>query len=84
MIVKQNSLPLLRRSKLLPGESLPSLLERLAKLNYYEHSRVIENICRIRTGNRYVDNAARPKSAQTFLQLARLTRVNEHQMSYAM
>ena len=37
--------PLLRRTQLLPGESLPSLLERLAQLNYYPSLRMLSCIC---------------------------------------
>lgn len=37
--------PLLRRSNLLPGESLLSLVERLTPLNYYS-PRMINRLCR--------------------------------------
>ena len=64
--------PLLRRSNLLPGESLPSLLERLSRLNYYNtgtiswlfHSNKSDQ-CRI--------DITQPNSPQAFFQLAQLT-----------
>ena len=65
--------PLLRRSELLPGESLPSLLERLARFNYYHHAGVIAWICRDRAGDCSRDYFARPRRLQTFRQLAHLT-----------
>ena len=72
-----NMQPLLRRTPLLPGESLPSLLERLAQLNYYPHSRLIGQICHERTGRHgHPDHIARPKYAQTFFHLGQLTRIS--------
>ena len=38
--------PLLRRTLLLPGESLPSLVERLAQLNHYCGTAVLTWLCR--------------------------------------
>ncbi|MCP4543036.1 MAG: TniQ family protein [Chloroflexi bacterium] len=72
---------LLRRTQLLPGESLPSLLERLAQLNYYPHSGVLGWICRERISNSAPqDNIACPKQAQTFFQLARLAQISPDEL----
>ena len=38
--------PLLRRTLLLPGESLPSLVERLTQLNHYHGTAVLTWLCR--------------------------------------
>jgi hypothetical protein len=68
--------PLLRRTQLLPGESLSSLLERLAQLNYYPSLSVLHLICREHLdlpANR--DDLARPRWHETFLQLADLTHI---------
>jgi len=72
---------LLRRTQLLPGESLPSLLERLAQLNYYPHSGVLGWICRERMDNSAPqDNVTRPKQTQTFFQLAQLTQISPEEL----
>jgi hypothetical protein len=73
----QPSLLLLRRTPLLPGESLVSLLERLAQLNYYPSPLTLDHICRQRLkppANK--DDLARPKWAETFLQLSDLTKIS--------
>jgi len=76
-----SELPLLRRTKLLPGESLPSLLARLAQLNYYPHWGLIGRICCEGTENPLsLDYIARPKQAQTFFQLARLTLIHPEEL----
>lgn len=65
--------PLLRRTKLLPGETLPSLLERLTRLNYYDHPGVISQICQDADNSPGRDYLSRPKRSETFAQLTRLT-----------
>ena len=72
--------PLLRRSELLPGESLPSLLERLACSNFYHHAGVIAWICHERTGDCSRDYFARPRRVQTFRQLAHMTLVSADEL----
>lgn len=67
------SRPLLRRSPLLPGESLPSLLERLVVGNYYPHLGALQRICFGRTVHQ--DNLGLPYEQETFLRLADLTRL---------
>ena len=63
--------PLLRRSPLLPGESLPSFLIRLAKLNYYDPPSIMEGLCLTYWNGR--DQAARPLSVETFERMTVLT-----------
>lgn len=66
--------PLLRRTPLLPGESLASLLERLARLNYYTRPNVIGQICYQHLERFYqLDNVIRPQAAQTFALLGQLS-----------
>lgn len=73
--------PLLRRTDLLTGESLASLLERLVHLNYYENSGMIKWICQHSfEANPKKDNIFRPKNADTFLHLSQLTMINEEQL----
>jgi hypothetical protein len=80
-ITTKQVISLLRRTQLLPGESLPSLLERLAQLNYYPHSGMLGWICREQMDNSAPqDNIARPKQAQTFFQLARLTQISPDEL----
>jgi hypothetical protein len=76
-----SSMPLLRRTPLLPGESLVSLLERLTQLNYYPSPLILSRICRQRMkppANK--DNLTRPKWAETFLQLAGLTQISPEEL----
>ena len=81
VITTEQATSLLRRTQLLPGESLPSLLERLAQLNYYPHSGVLGWICRERIGDSAPqNNIARPKQAQTFFQLAQLTQISPEEL----
>jgi hypothetical protein len=81
VITTEQATSLLRRTQLLPGESLPSLLERLAQLNYYPHSGVLGWICRERIGDSAPqNNIARPKQAQTFFQLAQLTQISPDEL----
>jgi hypothetical protein len=69
--------PLLRRTQLLPGESLPSLLERLAQLNYYPSLHILRDICYeqpdVMGANQ--DNLACPHWVEGFLRLTELTRI---------
>ena len=41
------TLPLLRRTPLLPGESLLSLVERLTQLNHYAGTAVLTQLCQV-------------------------------------
>lgn len=70
--------PLLRRSALLPGESLASsLLERVAHLNFYPNSKTLTSIYRARLAESVTpDDLMRPTSLETFEQLACLTQVS--------
>jgi len=68
---------LLRRTQLLPGESLVSLLERLTQLNYYPSARLLSAICRdLLEEPADQDDLALPKWAETFLKLADLTHLS--------
>jgi hypothetical protein len=64
---------LLRRSNLQPGESLPSFLVRLAKLNHYDPPALLEQVCL--AGESGPGQASRPDQPATFEQIARLTGV---------
>ena len=68
---------LLRRTPLLPDESLPSFLERLTRLNHYPSSRMLSGICaeRVETGFGQ-DPLDCPRCAETFVELAHLTQVS--------
>ena len=75
-VVVKNAPYLLRRTQLLPGESLPSLLERLVQLNYYSRLSMLSRICHERMDKPTPkDTITRPNRAQTFLQLAQLTQI---------
>jgi hypothetical protein len=77
----QPSLPLLRRTPLLPGESLVSLLGRLVQLNYYSSARILRSICCERLeppANQ--DDLARPRWAETFLRLSDLTQISPEEL----
>jgi len=66
--------PLLRRTALLPNESLASLLERLTLLNFYTSRSLIEMLGRQRLATvQIVANLAAPTRLETFQELARLT-----------
>ena len=70
------TVPLLRRTPLLPGESLPSLVERLAQLNHYGGTSVLTWLCRAQQaflGS--PDRVGRPLCGGTFLRLAHLTQL---------
>ncbi len=70
------TLPLLRRTSLLPGESLPSLLERLAQLNHYSGTPVLTLLCQAqREPPLNLDKPACPLFGTTFLRLAHLTQL---------
>jgi hypothetical protein len=77
MYTLQPSLPLLRRTQLFPGESLVSLLERLAQINYYSSARILRSICceRLETPANQ-DMLTRPQWVETFLQLSDLTQIS--------
>lgn len=62
---------LLRQSQLLPDESLPSFLVRLANLNYYDPPSILGQMCLTRWGGR--DQASHPGSVETFERIAALT-----------
>lgn len=64
--------PLLRRSLLLPGESLPSFLIRLAHLNYFDPPQRLERMCL--TDWDRLAQTSRPVSVETFERMAVLTR----------
>ena len=65
--------PLLRRTQLLSGESLPSLLERLVQCNYYPNTGTLARICakhlKCSTDR---DNLVCPSRVETFVQMAQL------------
>lgn len=65
--------PLLRRTQFLPGESLPSLLERLVQLNYYPSLRILRYIC---CDPLIRDDITCPSSVDTFLRLSDLTHIS--------
>jgi hypothetical protein len=78
---RQSYFPLLRRTQLLPGESLVSLLERLTLLNYYRSSRILHRICHWRLkAPANEDDLTRPKWVDTFLQLADLTHISPEEL----
>ncbi len=69
--------PLLRRTALLPDESLASVLERLTQLNFYDDPRMIQTIGRERLMTlNVVDDLAQPTQLETFQQLATLTQLS--------
>jgi len=73
--------PLLRRTNLLPGESLPSFLERLTLLNFYQNSSVLRWICdNSNKKQTHLDNLFRPKSFQTFSRLSQLTMISTQEL----
>jgi hypothetical protein len=77
----QSSPPLLRRTQLLPGESLVSLLERLTQLNYYPSPCTLSRICRQHLeAPANQDDLARPNWVETFLQLADLTLISPEEL----
>lgn len=61
--------PLLRLSPLQPGESLPSLLERLTLLNFYDSPLILQRLSRAE----WPDRPGCPSQASTFQRLAALT-----------
>jgi len=70
------TVPLLRRTALLPGESLPSLLERLAQLNHYSGTSVLNLLCQAQQAPPLnQDEPACPRFGATFLRLAHLTQL---------
>jgi len=72
---------LLRRTQLLPGESLVSLLERLTQINYYPSVRTLRAICHEPLAEpAYQDGLALPKWGETFLKLADLTHLSPEEL----
>ncbi len=68
-----SSYPLLYRSSPQPSESLPSLLIRLAKGNFYHSPTMVIQLCRERLIWR--DQVTRPTRAETYRILAQLIRI---------
>jgi hypothetical protein len=74
-------LPLLpRRSGLLPGESLPSLLARLAKCNYYSPPTILNRLC---LEGLEKDRLDRPLQAATYERLAALSGIDPAELHAA-
>jgi hypothetical protein len=70
------ALPLLRRTPLLPGESLPSLVERLTQLNYYADTSTLTQLCQAQQASPWrQDKVGCPLYGATFLRLACLTQL---------
>ncbi len=68
--------PLLKRTSLLPGESLPSLLIRLAELNGYGLPNIINRLILSGTReNRRKHRAGRPALTETYKRIESLTRI---------
>lgn len=71
------AIPLLRRTALLPNESLASLLERLTQMNFYENCGLLQAVGRERLAAVQIeDNLVQPARLETFQQLACLTRLS--------
>jgi hypothetical protein len=69
--------PLLRRTTLLPSESLASVLERLTQLNFYDDLCLIRAVGRERLAAlNIVDDLTQPTRLETFQQLATLTQLS--------
>jgi excisionase family DNA binding protein len=66
--------PLLQRTSLLPDESLPSLLARLTRLNYYDAPTLLQHLCCEGLGSR--EHLGRPSNVATFERLAALTAID--------
>ncbi|MEW5959804.1 MAG: TniQ family protein [Chloroflexota bacterium] len=69
---------LLLRSPLLPGESLPSYLVRLAKLNGYHTPNLVIQLCQERLSQ--PDIITRPTRAETYAQLTELTKLDDDRL----
>lgn len=67
---------LLRRSPLLPGESLSSLLARLTRLNYYDSPTTIEWLCQRGLEIHGSVSLALPVHARMFEWMAKLTQID--------
>ena len=71
------AVPLLRRTAVLPNESLASLLERLTHLNFYETCGLLQTVGRERLAAVQIeDDLMQPTRLETFQQLACLTRLS--------
>jgi hypothetical protein len=69
---------LLLRSPLLPGESLPSYLVRLARLNGYHTPNMVAQICQEQLSQ--PDIITRPTRAETFARLADLVKLDDKRL----
>ena len=72
----ETSGPLLRRTARLPGESLPSLLERLVQLNHYAGTTIWARLIPPpQAGLASPEHPGCPRYGATFLRLAHLTQL---------
>lgn len=71
--------PLLARRPLLPGESLPSLMERLARANSYEPPSLLLRLLRESERNFNIQ-LVRPFRASTFERITSLTNINPYNL----
>lgn len=69
---------LLLRSPLLPDESLPSYLARLAKLNGYHTPNMVAQVCQERLSQ--PDIITRPNRAESYARLAELVQLDDYQL----
>ncbi len=76
--MNRRSSPLLCRSPLRPGESLPSLLIRLARENFYHSPTMVVQLCRERLTQR--DQITRPTRTETFQVLAELVQIEADEL----
>ena len=67
---------LLRRSPLLPGESLSSLLARLTRLNYYDSPTTIEWLCQRGSEIHGSVSLTLPVHARMFERVTKLTQID--------
>jgi hypothetical protein len=77
----KNSTHLLLRTPILPGESLPSYLVRLAKLNDYHTPNMVAQICQERLSQ--PDVITRPTRAETYARLAELVNLDDERLCEA-
>lgn len=84
MLANADSRPLLRRSPLFPGESLPSYLSRLVIANCYEPVSLFTTICNKRLAKLGIkDNLERPTHPETFDMLVSLTGLEPRELANA-
>ena len=72
--------PLICHPPLLPGESLPSLLARLAKLNGYEPRNILSKIIRESANLKSVEELGCPSRASLFGVIADLTNAKIYEL----